>query len=106
LRGHTDEVYAVAASEAAQLVASAGKDGNLMLWKGDRDSVTDGYRRLPEKLGLSDILLLDRSRVLLHSPGAPPEWVDLKQDLPPAPILGIGTSPLAAGAFGANTFCR
>jgi WD40 repeat protein len=33
LRGHTDEVRAVATSESAQLVASAGKDANLMLWR-------------------------------------------------------------------------
>ena len=48
LRGHTDEVHAVAISDTAQLVASAGKDGNLMLWKEDGKSATDGYSRLPE----------------------------------------------------------
>jgi hypothetical protein len=32
LRGHSDIVHALAISEAAQLIASTGRDGNLMLW--------------------------------------------------------------------------
>ena len=51
LRGHADEVQTIAISEAAKLVASASKDGDLMLWKEDGAGIGSAYRRLPEGLG-------------------------------------------------------
>ena len=48
LRGHRDEVNAVAISETAHLVASASKDGDLMLWNDEGEKANDGYLRLPE----------------------------------------------------------
>ena len=42
--GHTDEIVAEAISEAAQLVASGGKDGTLNLWREDeRNSVNGNF---------------------------------------------------------------
>jgi WD40 repeat protein len=103
LRGHTDEVYAVAISEPAQfLVASASKDGDLVLWKDDDKSVTDGYRRL----GRNQFLPLDQSRGLLLPPGKPPELVDLKNDSAPVPLPEIGASANVLGWFGTNILCH
>jgi WD40 repeat protein len=104
LRGHTDEVHAVAISEPAQLVASAGKDGNLMLWKDDGKNAADGYRRLPETL--RDVLPLDHSRVMLLSRDKPPELVDLKRDSPPFSLSGLGSSTNVLGWFGTNILCH
>ena len=106
LRGHTDEVHAVAISEPAQLVASASKDGDLMLWKEDGKSATDGYRRLPENLRVNQVLPLDHSRVLLLPPGKPPELVDLKRDSAPVSLPEIGSSTNVLGWFGTNILCH
>jgi hypothetical protein len=111
LRGHTDQVHAVAISEPAQLVASASKDGDLMLWKVDGESTTEGYRRLPEKLRYKQVLPLDHSRVLLLPPGMPPELLDLKHDSAAVslPEIGDSTNVLGGypwGEFGANIICH
>ncbi|MCX6928237.1 MAG: hypothetical protein NT154_34255, partial [Verrucomicrobia bacterium] len=106
LRGHTDEVHAVAISEPAQLVASAGKDGNLTLWREDGKSTTDGYRRLPEDIGDYDVGLQDHSRVLLLPPGKPPVWVDLKLDSPLVSLPELGSSTDVLGCFGTNILCH
>ena len=71
LRGHTDEVHGLALSEAAQLIASASKDGNLMLWTKDGKSAADGYRRLPEESRTS-VQPLDHRAWLLLPRG--PSW--------------------------------
>ena len=106
LRGHTDEIYALALSESALLVASAGKDGNLLLWQEDGKSVTDGYRLLPENLKANEILLLDRSRVLLLPRDKPPELMDLKRDSAPVSLPEIGSSTNVLGGFGTNILCH
>jgi WD40 repeat protein len=106
LRGHTDEVHAVAISEPAQLIASASKDGDLMLWKADGKSATDTYRRLPENLEVNQVLPLDHSRVLLLSPGQPPELVDLKRDSAPVSLPKIESSTNVLGWFGTNLLCH
>jgi len=106
LRGHTDEVHAVAISDSAQLVASTGKDGNLMLWKEDGKSAADGYRRLPEDLGENMVLPLDHSRVLLLPPGKPPALLDLKRDSPLRSLPEIGSSADVLGWFGTNVLCH
>jgi len=105
LRGHSDEVHAVAISEAAQLVASAGKDGNLMLWPEDGKSATDGYRRLPENLGVDQVLTLDRARVVMLPPGRSAEILDLKGDSTPVLLSGIDSSTIPLGKFGATLGC-
>jgi WD40 repeat protein len=106
LRGHTDEVYGVAISEPAHLVASTGKDENLLLWKVGGTSVTDGYRRLPENLRINEVLPLDESRVLLLPSGLPAELVDFKHDSPPVSLPEIGSSANVLGGFGANILCH
>jgi WD40 repeat protein len=105
LRGHTDEPWSIAISEAAQLIASVSKDGNLMLWRMDEKRAADGRRRLSESLGRNDVQPLDHSRVLLLPAGQPPELVDLKRDSPPAPLPGIGSSTNVLGCFGTNILC-
>ena len=106
LRGHTDEVHAVAISEPAQLVASSSKDGDLMLWKEDGKSAADGYIRLPENLRDNEVLPLDHSRVLLLPPGTPTDLVDLKRDSAPVSLPGIGSSTNVLGWFGTNLLCH
>ena len=106
LRGHTDEILAVAISEPAHLLASAGKDGDIMLWEKDGKGAMDGYRRLPEELGINEVLLLDNSRVLLLPKGKPPELVDLKHDSAPVSLPDIGASTNVLGWFGANILCH
>ena len=105
LRGHSDEIHGVAISEAAQLVASAGKDGNLILWQAEGKSATDGYRRLPENLGYNQVWSLDQARVLLLPPGRSPEIMDLKGDSTPVLLPGIGSSTNVLGKFGTNLLC-
>ena len=106
LRGHTDEVHAVAISEPAQLVASAGKDGNILLWQEDGKSAADGYSRLPENLGVKEVLPLDDSRLLLLPPGKPPECFDLRRDSRPVPLPGLGSSADVLGCFGRIILCH
>jgi serine/threonine protein kinase/WD40 repeat protein len=106
LRGHTDEVMAVAISEPAHLLASASKDGDIMLWDKDGKGAMNGYRRLPEELGINEVLLLDNSRVLLLPKGKPPELVDLKHDSAPVSLPDIGASTNVLGWFGANILCH
>jgi eukaryotic-like serine/threonine-protein kinase len=106
LRGHTDEVHAVAISETAQFVASVGKDGNLLLWKEDGESAAEGYSRLPEDLGLNQVLPLDHSRVLLLPSDKPPELIDLKRDFLPVSLPEIGSSADVLGWFGTNLLCH
>jgi len=99
-----DEFMPLRSSEPAQLVASAVKDGNLMLWKDDGKNAADGYRRLPETL--RDVLPLDRSRVMLLSRDKPPELVDLKRDSPPFSLSGLGSSTNVLGLVGTNILCH
>jgi WD40 repeat protein len=106
LRGHTDEIHALAVSDSAQLIASTGKDGNLMLWKEDQKSTADGYSRLPESLRRDQVLPLDHSRVLLLPPGRPPELVDLKRDSAAMPLPEVGSSTHVLGWFGTNLLCH
>jgi WD40 repeat protein len=104
LRGHTDEVHAVAISE--KLIASAGKDGNVMLWPLDGESASNGYSRLPESLKRDQVFQLDRSRALLLPSGQPPELVDLKGAAPPEPLPEMGSSANVLGCFGTNLLCH
>ena len=106
LRGHTDEIHAIAISEPAQLVASVSKNGDLMLWKAVEESAPDGYSRLPENLWVNQVLPLDHSRVLVLPPGQPPSMVDLKRDAPPRPLPEIGSSTNVFGWFGTNILCH
>ncbi len=106
LRGHIDEVQAIAISETARLVASTGKDGNLLLWNDDGKGAIDGYQRLPENLRFNEFLLLDHSRVLLLPPGRPPELVDLKSDSPPIQLPWIGSSTNVLDCLGTNLLCH
>ena len=106
LRGHTDDVYAVAISEPAQLMASASDDGDLMLWNADAKSPADGYSRLPENLRLNEVLPLDHSRLLLLSPDKPPQLVDLKRDSVLGSLPEIGSSTNVLGWFGTNILCH
>jgi WD40 repeat protein len=106
LRGHIDEVHAVAISEAAQLIASVSKDGDLMLWKDDGKSAADGYTRPPENLRRNEVLPLDHSRVLLLPEGKPPELVDLKRDSLPLSLPELGSSTDVLGCFGTNIVCH
>jgi WD40 repeat protein/tRNA A-37 threonylcarbamoyl transferase component Bud32 len=105
LRGHTHEVWSVASSEPTQLIASVSKDGDLKLWKKDGNRAADGYRRLSEALGDDSVQLLDHSRLLLLSPGQPPELVDLKRDSSPVPLRGIGFSDNVLDCFDTNLLC-
>ena len=97
LRGHTDEVHAVAISEPAQLVASASKDGDLMLWQDDGKSASDGYLRVGQEMKWNPLStryplqLLERSRVMVLSPGKLPELLDLKRGSPPIALTDIGS---------------
>ncbi len=106
LRGHTDEVHGLAISEAAQLVATAGKDGDLMLWRDDGKSAPDGYRRLPENLPGNQDLPLDRSRLLLLPAGQPPELIDLKDGSPARSLPELGPSTNVLGWFDPNVLCH
>ena len=106
LRGHTDEVQGMAVSESAQLVASTSKDGDLVLWKADGKSATDGYRRLPEQLLSNEVLPLDHSRVLLLPSGKPPALLDLKLDSPARSLPETGSSTNILGWFGPNLLCH
>src|SRR5689334_2817813 len=90
---------------------SASKDGDLMLWKVDGESTTEGYRRLPGKLRHAQVLPLDHSRLLLLPPGQPPELLDLKHDSAAVslPEIGDSTNVLGGdvtGEFGANIICH
>ncbi|HKX62330.1 MAG TPA: hypothetical protein VJS65_10805, partial [Verrucomicrobiae bacterium] len=105
LRGHTDEIWALAISEPAQLIASTSRDGDLMLWRKDEKHAADGYRRLPESLGRDGVQPLDHSRVLLLPPDQPPELVDLKRDSPPVSLSEFGSSTNVLGCFGTNLLC-
>jgi WD40 repeat protein/tRNA A-37 threonylcarbamoyl transferase component Bud32 len=105
LRGHTDEAWAIAISEPAQLIASLSRDGDLKLWRMDEKRAANGYRVLSESLGPQDVQPLDHSRALLLPPGKPPELVDLKGDSPPVSLPGIGSSDNVLGCFPTNLLC-
>jgi serine/threonine protein kinase/WD40 repeat protein len=105
LRGHAGEVWAIAISELAQLIASVSKDGDFKLWTTDGKRAADGCRRLSESLGVDDVQPLDHSRVLLLPQGQPPELVDLKRDSHPVPLPQIGSSTNVLGCFGTNDLC-
>jgi WD40 repeat protein len=69
LRGNRDEIYAMAVSEAAHLIATVGKDGDLMLWAEDEKSVRPLPQSKPPELfdgstesGLSTNVLADSAR--------------------------------------------
>ncbi len=106
LRGHIDEVHAVAISGSAQLVASGSKDGDLVLWKEDGKSATDGYRRLPDDIGDYDVWPQDHSRALLLPEGKPPAWDDLKGGSAPVSLPELGSSTNVLGWFGTNILCQ
>jgi eukaryotic-like serine/threonine-protein kinase len=105
LRGHTDEIHSIAISERAQLVASAGADGNLMLWKDNGESATYGYRRLPEELGVNQVLSVAPSSVLLLPADKPPQLFDLKRELSSISLPEHTFSRNVLGWFGANVLC-
>jgi serine/threonine protein kinase/WD40 repeat protein len=106
LRGHSDEVHAVAVSETAQLVASVSKNGNLALWQLDGGTAMDGYRRLPETLRHDQLASLDRSRVLLLPTSGRPELVNLKGGAAGSLPVGIEASTHVLGWFGSNILCQ
>jgi len=106
LRGHAEEIYGVAISEATQLVASTGKDGALLLWEKDGNGITDGHIRLPEDLHENEVLPLDRTRMLLLPRGKPPELIDLKRDSAPTSLPEVGSSTDFLGWFGTNLACH
>lgn len=106
LRGHIGEVHDVAISEPARLVASAGKEGNLILWQEDGKGATDGYRLLPGNLRAKDVLVADHARVLTLPSGQPPELLDLAGDKPPMPLPDLGSSTNVLGWSAPNILCH
>jgi len=106
LRGHRGEVHDVAISEPAQLVASVGTDGNLILWPENGKSATDGYRLLRGNLRAQDVLVADHARVLTLPAGQPPELLDLAGDKPPMPLPDLGTSTNVLGWSASNILCH
>jgi WD40 repeat protein len=107
LRGHSDEVHAVAISARAQMLASAGKDGNLLLWRADgAQSNRTGYRCLPPDAVLEASLNLDLCRLLLLPTNQPPELLDFENDEDPLPLPELGLSADILGTLGGNRICR
>jgi WD40 repeat protein len=89
LRGHVEEVNGLAISEAAQLIASADRDGNLMLWKAESPGASDGYLLLPEHLRTR--WATDLGRVcLLHYGSNTPEFFDLSRGVSISAPPGFG----------------
>jgi eukaryotic-like serine/threonine-protein kinase len=105
LRGHFNEIHALSISETAQLIASASKDGDLMLWNASAESEVQMYRRLLETQDLTQLLPLDRSRVMLLPPGKAPRLLDLKDESRSESLHGIKASNIL-GWFGTNVLCR
>jgi len=99
LRGHTDEVLAVAISEPPNLSPARARTGNLNLWKEDAKSATDGYTHLPEDLGDKSGSAAGHSRVLLLPSGKTPELLDLKRDSLSRSLPEIGSSTNVLGWF-------
>ncbi|MEO6750718.1 MAG: protein kinase, partial [Opitutus sp.] len=106
LRGHTAKVEAVAISRRAELIASAGTDGTVLLWREDGKGIAEGYQRLRDDLALNQVWPLDRSRVLLLPTGKPPEVLDLKRNSPLGSLPKIGTSADVLGWSGPNILCH
>jgi serine/threonine protein kinase/WD40 repeat protein len=90
-RGHTDEVQALAVAAADPRIASAGKDGNLMVWTEDSEHEPEGQRHLPADYE-GRPMPLDQSRFLLLPPGQPTRVIDLRKDSPPETVPGLEDS--------------
>jgi len=123
LRGHRDEVHAVAVSDATDLVASGGKEGNVMLWKKSGDAADAGFHPLTKLSSGVQVIPLNQSRLLVVPPAATPEILSLKGDgvrrvvtefAPPVRFLGgdgsgnlgvwDGTNRVLVGEFGPAGF--
>jgi WD40 repeat protein len=100
LRGHNDEVHSVATSQTVNLIASASKDGDLMLWRADAGRGAHGYTVLPS----GQVEFLDHSRLLLLKDKTP-ELLDLKSDSKPLPLSELGSPNHVLGCFGTNVLC-
>jgi WD40 repeat protein/tRNA A-37 threonylcarbamoyl transferase component Bud32 len=106
LRGHNDEVLSVTLSDSAQLVASAGKEGNLVLWEADGKRATLGYHLFPESSKGDQVLPLGQKRLLVASAGKPFKLIDLNSDFSLETLPDIGLATNVIGWFGTNILCR
>lgn len=100
--GHNDGIYAVALSPTQKLLASASKDGDLMLWNMKANKRNTTHVRLPKQGDDDRVSLLDGSRLLWLSKGQSPRIIDPKSESSPVFLDTLGTSENVIGAFEPN----
>jgi WD40 repeat protein len=105
LRGHGDEIHAVAVSQSGEAVVSICRTGNLIMWNTEQGRPDGGSIRLSEDPTVDQAWPLDDSRVLLLPPGRPPLWLDLKDDGAAVPLPELGSSSNVLGCFDGKILC-
>lgn len=105
LRGHTDEIHAVAVSGPGRLAASTSKNGDLLLWQVDESVNADGYFRLPESLDVGQVHPVDKSLLLVSSPGGSAGLLDLGYPNGPFAVLEFGNAGEFLGRLSSNLVC-
>ena len=83
-------------------LASAGKDGNLMLWQTRTPGAGNGYLRLPAETRGQNMLPLDNSQVLICPSNQPPGLFDLPQGVFLGQAHGLETAKKMFLEYGTN----
>ncbi|MBK9139746.1 MAG: protein kinase [Verrucomicrobia bacterium] len=104
LRGHGDEIHAVAVSDEQNLIASVGRDGELMLWRLDTRAGSDGYFAAAEAYHNAWPIALGQSQFLI-SPGRLAGLSDLTDGVPPSSLPWLIPSEGPFRLFGTNSLC-
>ena len=105
LRGHHDEVHAVAISDPTKLVASASKDGELKIWPLESDELRNERLRHLADFTSPQIKPLDGSRFLLLPSDRSPELFDLKSSSAPVSLSQFEVSANLLEPFDRRWVC-
>ena len=105
VRGHKDEIHAVAVSDRAELLASASRDGDLIVWPLNAAGFSREHGRYLNEFGLPQIKPLEGSRLLLFPEGRPLELLDLNSSDAPSSLLQFENPSQVLEVFGRNRIC-
>ena len=105
VRGHKDEIHAVAVSETAKLFASVSRDGDFIVWPLNADGLRREHGGYLNEFGLYQIEPLEGSRLLLYPQGRPLELLNLSSSDAPTSLLQFENPSQALKVFGRKRIC-
>jgi WD40 repeat protein len=93
-------------AEGAGLMATASKNGDLMVWSLEQEVHAESISLPWQNRWSEEVHLLDRASLLRLTTEMPPEWIDLAGDGQVRPVPGLESSPVSPALYESSLLCR